>query len=46
MCHRNALLTETGRLRLVRCVVDEQWSLRHTTLSDQYNWTAGSSTQW
>jgi transposase-like protein len=26
--HRNAPLSETGRLRLARCVVDEGWSLR------------------
>jgi transposase InsO family protein len=26
--HRNAPLTETGRLRLARCVVDEHWPLR------------------
>ena len=28
MSHRNAPLSETGRLRLAKCVVDEQWSLR------------------
>src|SRR5689334_16843500 len=28
MSHRNAPLSETGRLRLARCVVDEGWSLR------------------
>ena len=28
MPHRNAPLSETGRLRLARCVVDERWSLR------------------
>ncbi|MET8184169.1 IS481 family transposase, partial [Streptomyces sp. NPDC005336] len=28
MPHRNAPLTETGRLRLARCVVDEGWTLR------------------
>ena len=28
MPHRNAPLTETGRLRLARCVVDDQWPLR------------------
>ena len=28
MPHRNAPLTETGRLRLARCVVDDGWSLR------------------
>ncbi|MFE7134653.1 IS481 family transposase, partial [Streptomyces sp. NPDC057638] len=28
MSHRNAPLTETGRLRLARCVVDEGWPLR------------------
>ena len=28
MVHRNAPLTETGRLRLARCVVDDRWPLR------------------
>ncbi|WP_455355239.1 IS481 family transposase [Streptomyces sp. SYSU K217416] len=28
MPHRNAPLTETGRLRLARCVVDDGWTLR------------------
>ncbi|MFH8395752.1 IS481 family transposase [Streptomyces sp. NPDC018036] len=28
MVHRNAPLTETGRLRLARCVVEDGWSLR------------------
>src|SRR5687767_15992411 len=28
MPHRNAPLTETGRLRLARCVVEQGWSLR------------------
>ncbi|MYX99728.1 helix-turn-helix domain-containing protein, partial [Streptomyces sp. SID486] len=28
MPHRNAPLTETGRLRLARCVVDDNWTLR------------------
>ena len=28
MSHRNAPLSETGRLRLARCVVDERWPLR------------------
>ncbi|MDX2939609.1 IS481 family transposase [Streptomyces ipomoeae] len=28
MPHRNAPLTETGRLRLARCVVDDNWPLR------------------
>ena len=28
MSHRNAPLSELGRLRLARCVVDEGWSLR------------------
>lgn len=28
MPHRNAPLTETGRLRLARCVVDDRWPLR------------------
>lgn len=28
MSHRNAPLSETGRLRLARCVVDDHWPLR------------------
>lgn len=28
MPHRNAPLTETGRLRLARCVVEDSWPLR------------------
>ncbi|WP_406468906.1 IS481 family transposase [Streptomyces sp. NBC_01594] len=28
MPHRNAPLTETGRLRLARCVVEDSWTLR------------------
>ncbi|MCV7239158.1 helix-turn-helix domain-containing protein, partial [Mycolicibacterium celeriflavum] len=28
MSHRNAPLSETGRLRLARCVVDDGWSYR------------------
>lgn len=28
MVHRNAPLTEVGRLRLARCVVDDRWPLR------------------
>jgi len=28
MTHRNALLSETGRLRLARCVVEDGWPLR------------------
>ena len=30
MVHRNAPLTETGRLRLARCVVEQGWPLRRT----------------
>jgi transposase InsO family protein len=29
VCHRNAPLSELGRLRLARCVVEERWPLRH-----------------
>jgi hypothetical protein len=28
MPHRNAPLTETGRLRLARCVVEDGWPVR------------------
>jgi len=46
MPHRNAPLTETGRLRLARCVVEDGWPVRraaerfqvsHTTAA---RWTA------
>lgn len=30
MPHRNAPLTETGRLRLARCVVEDGWPPRRT----------------
>ena len=28
MSHRNAPLTETGRLRLARCIVEDGWPVR------------------
>jgi transposase InsO family protein len=42
MTHPNAPLSETGRLRLARCVVDDRWPLRraaerfHRTLADEW----------
>ena len=32
MPHRNAPLTETGRLRLARCVVEDGWPVRRDGL--------------
>jgi hypothetical protein len=49
MPHRNAPLTETGRLRLPRCIVEDGWPLRraaerfqvsHTTAA---RWAAGTA---
>jgi transposase len=46
--HRNAPLTETGRLRLARCVVDDGWPLRRAAERFQVSpttaarWSAGT----
>jgi transposase len=46
MCHRNAPLSETGRLRLARCVVEEGWSLRRAAERFQVAVTAASKKRW
>jgi leucine-zipper of insertion element IS481 len=35
--HRNAPLTETGRLRLARCVVEDRWPIRRAANRSCYN---------
>ena len=44
MCHRNAPLTETGRLRLARCVVDEQWPLRRA--AERFQVSVATAKRW
>lgn len=42
MNHRNAPLTETGRLRLARCVVEDGWSVRRAAERFQVSPTTAS----
>ena len=42
MVHRNAPLTEKGRLRLARCVVDEEWPLRRAAERFQVSHTTAA----
>ncbi|MBO0772198.1 MAG: IS481 family transposase [Actinobacteria bacterium] len=42
MPHRNAPLTETGRLRLARCVVDQGWPLRRAAERFQVSHTTAA----
>ncbi|MGW1282132.1 IS481 family transposase, partial [Streptomyces tsukubensis] len=42
MSHRNAPLTETGRLRLARCVVDDGWPLRRAAERFQVSHTTAA----
>jgi transposase InsO family protein len=44
MPHRNAPLTETGRLRLARCVVDEEWPLRRA--AERFQVSATTAARW
>lgn len=44
MSHRNAPLTETGRLRLARCVVDDGWSLRRA--AERFNVSVTTARRW
>ena len=44
MCHRNAPLTETGRLRLARCVVQEGWPLRRA--AERFQVSVGCAKRW
>jgi len=42
--HRNAPLSETGRLRLARCVVEEQWPLRRA--AERFQVSATTAKRW
>ena len=44
MPHRNAPLTETGRLRLARCVVDDGWPLRRA--AGRFQVSATTAARW
>jgi transposase InsO family protein len=42
--HRNALLSETGRLRLARCVVDGHWPLRRA--AERFQVSHSTAARW
>jgi transposase len=44
MSHRNAPLSETGRLRLARCVVDDGWSLRRA--AERFQVSVTTAARW
>ena len=44
MSHRNAPLTELGRLRLARCVVEEGWPLRRA--AERFQVSAATAARW
>ena len=44
MPHRNAPLTETGRLRLARCVVDDGWPLRRA--AERFQVSPATAARW
>ena len=44
MSHRNAPLSETGRLRLARCVVDEHWPLRRA--AERFQVSVTTAARW
>jgi transposase InsO family protein len=44
MSHRNAPLTETGRLRLARCVVDDGWPLRRA--AERFQVAVTTASRW
>lgn len=44
MSHRNAPLSETGRLRLARCVVDDGWSLRRA--AERFQVAVSTAARW
>lgn len=44
MPHANAVLTERGRLRLARCVVDERWPLRRA--AERFQVSATTAKRW
>src|ERR1700753_4024752 len=44
MVHRNAPLSETGRLRLARCVIDDGWPLRRA--AERFQVPATTASRW
>jgi transposase len=44
MPHRNAPLSELGRLRLARCVVDDKWPLRRA--AERFQVSANTAKRW
>ncbi|AEY85328.1 integrase [Streptomyces hygroscopicus subsp. jinggangensis 5008] len=44
MVHRNAPLTETGRLRLARCVVEDRWPLRRA--AERFQVSPSTAQRW
>ena len=44
MVHRNAPLSETGRLRLARCIVDDGWSLRRA--AERFQVSVPTAVRW
>ncbi|MCI2424035.1 IS481 family transposase [Saccharopolyspora sp. K220] len=44
MSHRNAPLSETGRLRVARCVVDEGWPLRRA--AERFQVSVSTAKRW
>ncbi len=44
MSHRNAPLTPTGRLRLARCIVEQNWPLRRA--ADRYGVSITTAQRW
>jgi transposase len=42
--HRNAPLSETGRLRLARCVVEESWPLRRA--AERFQVSVTTAARW
>ncbi|GAA3914559.1 hypothetical protein GCM10023084_77750 [Streptomyces lacrimifluminis] len=44
MPHRNAPLTETGRLRLARCVVEDRWPLRRA--AERFQVSVTTAARW
>ncbi|TYQ05573.1 UNVERIFIED_ORG: transposase IS481 family protein, partial [Gordonia westfalica J30] len=44
MTHRNAFLTERGRLSLAQCVVDQGWPLRRA--AERFNCSPATAKKW
>ncbi|TXI52817.1 helix-turn-helix domain-containing protein, partial [Mycolicibacter arupensis] len=44
MSHRNAPLSETGRLRLARCVVEDGWPLRRA--AERFQVSVTTAARW